>query len=216
MQLACKSHLLPRIRISTEKKRLFDEAAINCIISDARYWGDFKRPGMIKFLSVAVPGYTGPSSRTVQRKLSKLYFEKHHEFKNELAEVPNLSITVDLWRSTRCHHYFCMTIHWLDSNFKLKAKVLSFRKFKGRHLSHRIRRHMKRILTSYNLMNKVIASTTDNGSNVKAAASQIRLFGVRFHCLAHALNLTIHKGLRLWPKKESAKQQTENISVEDT
>jgi hypothetical protein len=90
-----------------------------------------------------------------------------------------------------------MTIHWLDSNFNLKAKVLSFRKFNGRHLSHRIRRHMKRILTSYNLMNKVIASTTYNGSNVKAAANQIRLFGVRFHCLAHALNLTTHKGVRL-------------------
>ncbi len=65
MQLACKSPLLPRMGISTEKKRLFDEAAINCIISDARCWGDLKRPGMIKFLSVAIPGYTDPSSRTV-------------------------------------------------------------------------------------------------------------------------------------------------------
>ena len=81
MQLACKSHMTPRMGVSAEKKRLLDEAAINCIISDARCWGDFKRPGMAKFLSVAVPGYTGPSSRTVRRKLSKLYFDKHHDFK---------------------------------------------------------------------------------------------------------------------------------------
>ena len=76
-----------------------NDVAIHCIILDGRPWGDFRRPGMAKFLSVAVPGYKGPSSRTVQRALSKLYFQKQYELKAELAEVPNLSLTVDLWRS---------------------------------------------------------------------------------------------------------------------
>jgi hypothetical protein len=215
MQLASKSHRSRRLGISADKKSLFDGAAIDCIIIDSRSWGDFKRPGMIKFLSIAVPGYTGPSSRSVQRKLSNLYSEKQHDFKNELGEVSNLSLTADLWKSKRCHHYLCMTIHWLDSNFNLKGKVLSFRKFKGRHVSHRIRVHMKRILTNYNLMNKIVASTTDNGLNVKAATSEVRSFGVRFHCMAHALNLTIHKGLRLWPKKKSSTRENENNSNKD-
>ena len=214
LRLACKSHLTPRVEFSAEKKRVLDKIAVDCIILDSRCWGDFKRPGMTKFLATAVPGYTGPSSRTVQRRISQLYSEKYQEFKNELAETTNVSITVDLWRSKNGHHYLCITVHWIDSNFNLKAKVLSFRKFKGRHLSLRIRRHMKRVLTSFNLTNKITASVTDNGSNVRAASSEIRSFGIRFHCLAHALNLTIHNGLRLWPKNKSMTKQTENNSLE--
>ncbi|CAF1582881.1 unnamed protein product, partial [Didymodactylos carnosus] len=215
MQLSSKSHWLPRMTIPTEKKRQLDQAAINCTISDARPWGDFKRSGMANFLSVAVPGYTGPSSRTVQRMLAKLYFQKQEDFKIELAKVPNVSITADLWQNARRRHYLCMTVHWLDSNFHLKGKVLSFRKFKGRHLAIRIRLHMKRIIAQYDLLNKITASTTDNGSNIKAATGQIRFFGVRFHCLAHALNLTIHKGLHLWPKKTKSTTGTQNVSDEN-
>lgn len=214
IQLACNSHLVPRTKFSTEKKRLLDAAAIDCIILDSRCWGDFKRPGMSKFLSTALPGYTGPSSRTVQRRICKLYSEKYQHFKSELAEATNLSITIDLWRSKKGHHYLCMTIHWIDSKFNLKGKVLSFRKFNGRHLSLRIRRHMKRVLMNFNLTSKITASVTDNGSNVKAASSEFRSFGVRFHCLAHALNLTIHNGLRLWPKSKSIQKPTESDPLE--
>ena len=211
MQLACKSHRLARGKISPEKKRQLDEAAIEFIISDGRSWGDFKRPGMAKFLSLAIPGYTGPSSRTVQRRVAKLYVTKHRDLKNEIAQVPHLSITIDLWRSARCHHYLCITAHWLGTSFNLRGKVLSFRKFKGRHLSSRIRTHMKRVFVAYDLTSKMVATTTDNGANVKAATTQIRLFGVRFHCLAHALNLTIHKGLLLWPKKTSARSASKSL-----
>ena len=57
------------------------------IFVDARSWGDFRREGMIKFLSVVVPGYKGPASRTVQRSLAKMYVKKQEEFKTELGRV---------------------------------------------------------------------------------------------------------------------------------
>lgn len=207
--------MLPRVAFSAEKKRLLDKAAIECIILDSRPWGDFKRIGMKKFLSVALPGYTGPSTRTVQRQLSKLYFEKTREFKSELAEIDNLSITADLWRSKRWHHYLCITIHWLDSEFNLQSKILSFRQFKGRELAPRIRRHIKRVLKNFNLTNKIRATVTDNGANIKAASNGIHCFGIRFHCMAHALNLVIHKGLRLWPKKKSPTKKDQHNIVEE-
>lgn len=216
IHLACKSHIIRRATLSAEKKRLLDKAAVECIIIDARCWGDFKRAGMTKFLSVAVPDYTGPSSRTVQRQLSKLYVEKAREFKEKLMEARNVSITADLWRTKRCQHYLCITIHWLDPLFNLKAKVLSFRQFKGREFAVRLRRHITRVLTHYNLMGKITATVTDNGANIKAASNAIRSFGIRFHCLAHALNLVVHKSLRLWPKKKSVAKQNKNNVREET
>jgi hypothetical protein len=87
----------------------------------------------------------------------------------------------------------------------MKGKVLSFRKFHGRYHAHRIRAHLKRIIVQYDLMDKITATTaTDNGSNIKAATGLSSLFGIRYHCLAHGLNLTIHKGLHLWPTKQTS------------
>lgn len=215
IELACKSHRSPRVPISSDKKFLLDQAAIECIIVDGRPWGDFQRPGMAKFLSICLNGYAGPSSRSVRRGLSRMYSQKIQSFKEELAEVPAVSITLDLWKSSRSHHFLCITVHWFDSNFYFHGKVLSFRKFKGRHISSRLRRHVKRVLIQYDLLNKIIATTTDNGANVKAAIGQSKLFGIRLHCLAHALNLTIHKGLCLWLKTESRNKKNDGRYTQD-
>jgi hypothetical protein len=75
-ELSGSSQSFTPAAISSEKKRRLDEAAINCIIMDSRPWGDFRRNGMIQFLKVAVPGYSGPCGRTVQRNLANLYRKK--------------------------------------------------------------------------------------------------------------------------------------------
>jgi hypothetical protein len=43
-------------QIKPEKKRELHEAAIDCIITDSRPFGDFRRLGMAKFLNVICPG----------------------------------------------------------------------------------------------------------------------------------------------------------------
>jgi hypothetical protein len=65
----------------------------------------------------------------------------------------------------------------------MKGKVLSFRKFHGRYHAHRIRAHLKRIIVQYDLMDKITATTTtDDGSNIKAATGLSFLFGIQYHC----------------------------------
>ena len=43
-------------KIDPEKKRELHEAAIDCIVTDGRPFGDFRRLGMSKFLNVIYPG----------------------------------------------------------------------------------------------------------------------------------------------------------------
>lgn len=137
--------------------------------------------------------------------------EDYQKFKDELAEINNLSITADIWQSKRKHHYLCITGHWIDSNFNLQSKILSFRQFKGRHLAVRIRRNMCRTINNFNLKGKIVATTTDNGANVQAASSQMSLFGIRIHCFAHALNLVVQNSLLLWPKKNEKQNKLKII-----
>lgn len=190
--------------LSSEKKNKLDEAAIRCIIMDSRAFGDYRRPGMQEFLKVAVPGYFGPSRRTVQRNLSKLYVQKQQELKSELASVPNVSITADLWTSSGNRCFLCITAHYVSPiTYDSTGKILSFRHFRGRHFGFRVRAHMHRVLKQYDLIGKVTSTTTDNGSDMRKATTLSRVFGIRFHCIAHALNLVVHKALGLWPKKKS-------------
>lgn len=43
-------------QIKPDRKQELDDAAIDCIIIDSRPFGEFRRPGFEKFLSVACPG----------------------------------------------------------------------------------------------------------------------------------------------------------------
>ena len=205
-ELISKSHRSSSVpSVSPKKKRQLDEAAIRSIIMDARPFGDYRRAGMQSFLQVAVPGYYGPSSRTVKRSLAKLYVKKRKEVKDELSNINSVSITTDLWKSARNRCFLCVTVHYISATTSESCgKILSFRHFRGRHFGCRIRSHLIRVLKHFDLVGKMVSTTTDNGSDVKSATSLSRVFGTRFHCIAHALNLVVHKSLHLWSKKQKA------------
>ena len=93
------SQLAKRGPVFIEKKPKLNDAAIQCIIIDGRSWEDFRRSGMLKFLNTAVPSYSGATSRAVKRNLSKLQINKKEEFKKEIAEIPNVLITIHISKS---------------------------------------------------------------------------------------------------------------------
>ena len=102
--------------------------------------------GMKHFLSMAIPGYVGPHENKVRRTIKKMYSLKLLELREELNRIPYVCLTTDLWRRPKKHHYLCVTVHYVDEHFQNISKVLSFRRFHGRHLSPRIRRHLNRVV----------------------------------------------------------------------
>ncbi|CAM2730347.1 unnamed protein product, partial [Rotaria socialis] len=93
-----------------------------------------------------------------------------------------------------------VTIHYVDTNYLNVSKVLSFRRFHGRHFGQRFRNHLVRIVKKFQLESKIVAIVSDNGGDMHFATQYPEMFGVRLHCLAHALNLTVTNGLQLWKK----------------
>ncbi|CAF0881754.1 unnamed protein product [Didymodactylos carnosus] len=194
--------------VSLANKKQLDIAAIKCIVKDVRSFNDFKKDGMQQFLNIAIPNYTGPSSRTVKRSLNSMYGDEKLKLKQELAMIEYISLTADLYYNTQRRHYLCITAHYIKPDFKLKSTVLSYRQFYGRKYSKRLNQHINRVLTKYDIKSKVVSITTDNGSDIKAAYQDD--FGIRLYCCAHALNLVVQNSLSLWTKKIDDNSENED------
>ncbi|CAK8685788.1 unnamed protein product [Clavelina lepadiformis] len=82
-----------------------------------------------------------------------------------LNEVPYVATTADLW-SCRNKSYIGMTCHWIDKcTFERKYSVLACRQIKGRLTYDTLAKEMDAIYFDYQIGNKVVKTTTDNGSN---------------------------------------------------
>ncbi|CAF1443075.1 unnamed protein product [Adineta ricciae] len=165
------------------------------------------------FLQVAMPGYKGPTARTVQRNLKTQYNIKKEAMIQQLKNIQHISITTDTWCSGRKRHYLCITAHFVSSDYEQRGTILSFRQFHGRSFAMRLRRHVRTVLAMYGLDNgKIYATTTDNGTDIRKATQQMSVFGVRLHHITHGLNLVVQMSLNLCPKVKRTTCKTSSSS----
>ncbi len=192
-----KAAILPHL------KREFDSAAIECIVKDGLSFGSFRRAGMQHFLNTIKPGYRGPSRQTVRKRLDKMYQERRSSLKEKFKKIPFVSLTTDLWMNSRRHHFLVLTAHYHDEHYQQFSDVISFRCFRGRHLSVRLKWFILNEIRKLGIESKIFSITTDNGSDIKSATSSPYEFGIRFSCDAHNINRTISTALGLWKRSTS-------------
>lgn len=185
-------------------KKILDEAAIQAIIEDSHSFNIFRKPGMQKFLSLAVPKYRGPNRRTVVKRLRSMYKERRSTIRNDLSFVSDISLSADIWKSIRQDHFICLSAHYYDGHYHLNSRVVSFRHFLGPHYSDRIETFITNEVEKLNIETKIRSLTTDNGSDIRLAAMNKVKFGTRISCLIHVLNLVVQNGLWLFkiPKRQ--------------
>ncbi|CAF3265381.1 unnamed protein product [Rotaria sp. Silwood2] len=196
-QMNDDSNIHPPI-ISSERKRELHTAAVNCILRDGLAFGVFRQSGMKEFLQLAVPGYIGPHRKTVRRKIAEIYSSYTTKLRSVLSKVDFIALTCDLWRSSKRIHYISLTGHVFTKKYETVPIVLGCRRVIGRHLSTTIERYIQFELQRLNIrQEQLISITTDNGSEMKKAASTLK-FGNRISCMAHNLNLVVKHGVCLW------------------
>lgn len=166
-----------------------NDAIVNCVIEDARPFGDFNKPGMIKFLKKAIPGNHPPTRQTIARKLNAKYKAYKSKLKETLCSVSDLALTTDMWKNRHLCHFLGLTVHYFNRNFEYVSLIIGFKKFNGRHLSDRLNRFIDNELNKLDIKPLVRGITSDNGADMKKATSSG--FGDRVSCFCHNLNLTL-------------------------
>ncbi|GBP41625.1 Zinc finger BED domain-containing protein 1 [Eumeta japonica] len=121
------------------------------------------------------------------------YSEVQKKLKEELEKAKYVSITTDGWTSRATTSYQAVTAHYL-LNWELKSALLGCFECHERHTAEYIKNELNRLLSHWNIQNKIFVCVTDNAANMKAA---IRLTNYEhLPCVAHTLNLVVRAGLQ--------------------
>ncbi|CAA7016433.1 unnamed protein product [Microthlaspi erraticum] len=150
------------------------------------------------------------SRNTAADDVYKFYLSESDNLKRELASLPGrISFTSDLWSAITHEGYMCLTAHYVDRNWKLQSKILSFFAFKSPHTGMACAMKLLEKWSEWGVQEKVFSIALDNASSNDSMQdilkSQLLLRndllcgGEFFHvrCSAHILNLIVQDGLKV-------------------
>lgn len=105
-------------------------------------------------------------------------------------------------------NYMSLTAHFIDNNWELHSILLHCFKFSERHTSENLKLEIIRILTEWEILEKVHTIVTDNAHNITNA---IRLTEWNhLSCLAHTVNPIVQSAFK---KIENLQTKVKNCRV---
>lgn len=91
------------------------------------------------FMNVAQPEYNKISRTQVKLDCVTVFEEERKKLKILLRSVSKISLTTDIWTSSSQKlSYMCLTGHFVDRDWKLQKRVLSFVEIPPPHLVMRL------------------------------------------------------------------------------
>lgn len=105
-------------------------------------------------------------------KLEKLYHSRRFQLMKVLEKANHVATTADCWSSKHRKKYLGETVHWFDENLKRKSGCLAIRRIVGSTTYLVLAKLLESIHCEYNISQKTVMFTTDNGSNFLKAAKQ--------------------------------------------
>ncbi|KAL4131068.1 hypothetical protein QTP88_008419 [Uroleucon formosanum] len=118
---------------------------------------------------VYIPHIKVMSSKNLKLQIEKLYLSMVDNITDTLSSVLYVSTTAGCWTKGK-KSYIGVTCHWINSkSFKRESVSLACYHIKGHHTYDVIAKEIYKMHTTYKIQNKIVSTTTDNGSNfVKA------------------------------------------------
>ena len=114
------------------------------------------------------PRYTPPDRKTLSTKyLPQMYDTEKKCVSSLLGSAQHYACTTDIWTSRAQHAYINSTVHYLATDFSLQSHLLESKEFPDSHLEVNIAKEIDKSLQEWGLpLNRLVAFTTDNGSNI--------------------------------------------------
>ncbi|KAK2445519.1 zinc finger BED domain-containing protein RICESLEEPER [Trifolium repens] len=151
-----------------------------------------------------------PICRNTAKTDCMLVFSSEKErLKSVLASIPGrVCLTSDVWTAVTTQGYMTVTAHYVDQDWKLNSKLLSFCHLDNAHTGVELSGKLFGALKDWGIDRKIFSLTLDNASSndnmIKKLKQRLNLQdallckGKYFHvrCCAHILNLIVQDGLK--------------------
>ena len=103
----------------------------------------------------------------------------------------NFSATADLWSSCTSEPYLCLTVHYVDSTWKLTSHYLQAHYTPEHHTGENLQDALSITLQEWNIDSRNLLSITTDSARLAC-----ELLGwLRLSCFGHNVDLAINKGL---------------------
>ncbi|VAH14919.1 unnamed protein product [Triticum turgidum subsp. durum] len=154
------------------------------------------------------PSYQKTSRTTIKNECLQIFKSRKETLKKELKHVGKISLTCDLWTSNQTLCYMSLVAHYIDSEWNMQYRVISFLELEPPHTGIVISQAIFECLSDWKIEDKIATITLDNASSNDVAARQLMskfkargsvfFHGKFFHvrCSAHILNLLVSDGLK--------------------
>ncbi|XVF28957.1 hypothetical protein REPUB_Repub15cG0077500 [Reevesia pubescens] len=140
-----------------------------CVKRDTRDVGQMllsKEDGGIRdLLSFLREDVTSISRNTAKADMLKMHKREKSRLKHMLKETPGkICLTSDLWTSITTDGYICLTTHFIDANWKLQKRILTFSFMPPPHTGVALSEKVYGLLTEWEIKSKVFSLTLENAS----------------------------------------------------
>jgi hypothetical protein len=71
---------------------------------------------------------------------------------------------MDMWTSNQNKGYMCVTLHWIDDEWKIQKRIINFFHVQGRHTGERLPYTVSSCLLKWYVEKKMFSLTLDNAS----------------------------------------------------
>ena len=161
--------------------------------------------GFRKFMSVAQPRFNPiPCRTTIAKTCFRVFLDEKQKLKEALREQ-RVCLTTDTWTSIQNLNYLCLTAHFIDSDWKIHKRILSFCLVEN-HKGETLGKAVEMCLLDWGI-DKILTITVDNAASNSGLISFIQkktkhrkatILGHKYlhvRCSAHILNLIVREGL---------------------
>ncbi len=148
-----------------------DDIILDHIIEDLQPFSMTEKPSFRRLILRLAPNRTLICRKTIMSRLELRAEAMKQHLIEILHKVSWVSTTTDCWSA---HHraFIGVTVHWIDEeSMTRKAAALACKRLKGSHTFDVIAESLESIHSTYQIQNKIIKTTTDNGSNFCKAFS---------------------------------------------
>lgn len=158
---------------SKVNQKNLDQLVIKFVVNETQPLSIVDKPSFVSLVKLGLPKDLKVMCRkTLKLHINNLYLSMIDNITSTLENVMYVATTADCWSKGK-RGYLGVTCHWIDSK-SLHRHSLSLvcSRITGRHTYDVLATALYKIHTTYKIQNKIVAATTDSGSNfVKAFKS---------------------------------------------